>query len=478
MAPKTIRNYGDKSEGARTTRIGRDKGETVGLSKRLASITGKAVGKNTSGLMKDAKMSDIITPPLEIKMKSKNQSTIRPFLAGGVQDSSTIHITPSPESNVPGKEPTPLYTSDKELCIGNKDLSAKSTQHIENPLDTQDINRELREKVFGPSGNGQLQIQQVDRSKQWGDQRKEEIISTTGPTVENEGPTNLIESPKKQDKISLLTDWGKDSSDKFYSLTEESDLSSADRSLGESDESEACETVNKSLNCEFTVRQIRQRKSAKSRSDSQECHENAASMSSRTLRWDYSGISLADTPTAGNQGPSNDRNESDMGASTGDIGNLANTHVNGTAAGILQSIYNSIKELQIETRIESRRARIATKKLQGSVCKVAKSCMEIEAKLCSMVDRIVAVEEDMDTLKEQSAARDRQMTDVMWKMEDLENRQRRNNLRFLGIPEGLEGNTIQAYMVNLLCGAFPELKDRDWVILRIFYKISVVGGNS
>ncbi|KAJ1188784.1 hypothetical protein NDU88_005541 [Pleurodeles waltl] len=400
MEPKTIRNYGDKSEGARTTSIGRDKGEAVGLSKRLASIT--------------------------------------------------------------GKEPTPLCISDKELCIGNKDLSAKITQYIGNPLEIQDTNRKIREKVHGPSGNGQLQIQQVDRSEQWGDQSNEEIISTTGPAVENDDPTNLIESPKKQDKNSIVTDWGKDSSDKFYSLTEESDLSSVDRSLSESDESESFEAGNNSLNCEFTVRQIRQRKSAKPRSDSQECHENAALMSGRTLRWDYAGISLADTPIAGNQGPVNDKNESDMGASAGDIGNLANTHVNGNEAGILQSIYNSIKELQTETRIESRRARIATKKLQGSVRKVAKFCMEIEAKLCSMEDRIVAVEEDMDTLKEQSAARDGQMTDVMWKMEDLENRQRRNNLRFLGIPEGLEGNNIQAYMVNLLRGAFPELGDRDW----------------
>ncbi|KAJ1143702.1 hypothetical protein NDU88_010007 [Pleurodeles waltl] len=367
-------------------------------------------------------MSDNTTPPLEIKMKSKSQPTITAFLAGGAQDSSSTHVTPSPENNVPGKEPTPLYVSDKELCTGNKDFSLKSTQYIENPLDTQDINRENREKVYGPSGNGQLQKQQVDRSKHWGDQSEEETISTTALTVESDGSTNPIESPKKQDKASLLTDWGKDSSDKFYSLTEEYDLSSAHRSLSESDESESYEAGNKSLNCEFTVRQIRQRKSAKPHSDSQECHENAASMSRRTLRWDYSGISLADTPTAGNQGPINDRNESDMGASAGDIGNSVNTHVNGTEAGILHSIYNSIKELQTETRIESRRARIATKKLQGSVRKVAKSCMEIEAKLCSMEDRIVAVEEDMDTLKEQSAARDGQMTDVMWKMEDLENR--------------------------------------------------------
>ncbi|KAJ1100327.1 hypothetical protein NDU88_005413 [Pleurodeles waltl] len=189
MAPKTIRNYGDKSEGARTTRIGRDKGETAGLSKRLASTTGKAVGKNTSGLLKDAKTSDNTTPPLEMNMKSKSQSTITAFLS---------------------------------------------------------------------------------------------------------------ESPKKQDNISLLTVWGKDNSDKFYSLTEESDLSSADRSLSESDESESYEAGNKSLNCEFTVRQIRQWRSAKPHSDSKECHENAASMSGRTLRWDYSGIGLADTPTVGN----------------------------------------------------------------------------------------------------------------------------------------------------------------------------------
>ncbi|KAJ1219274.1 hypothetical protein NDU88_006843 [Pleurodeles waltl] len=265
------------------------------------------------------------------------------------------------------KEPTPLYISDKELCSGNKDLSAKSTQYIDNPLDTHDINREVREKVYGPPGNRQLQIQQLDQSKHWGDQGEEETISTKGPAVENDSSTNPIESPKKQDKISLLTDWGKDSSDKFYSLTEESDLSSADRSFSESDESESYEAGNKSLNCEFTVRQIRQRKSTKPHFGSQECHENAASMSGRTLRWDYSGISLTDTPTAGNQGSVNDMNEGDMGASAGDIGNLVNTHVNGTEAGILQSIYNSIKELQTETRIESRRARIATKKLQESV---------------------------------------------------------------------------------------------------------------
>ncbi|KAJ1206462.1 hypothetical protein NDU88_001867 [Pleurodeles waltl] len=83
-----------------------------------------------------------------------------------------------------------------------------------------------------------------------------------------------------------------------------------------------------------------------------------------------------------------------------------------------------------ETRIESRRARVATKRLQGTVRKVAKSCTEIEAKLGTMDQRIVTVEEDVDTLKQQNAMQEGQLTDIMWKLEDFENRQRRNNLRF------------------------------------------------
>ncbi|KAJ1215573.1 hypothetical protein NDU88_003181 [Pleurodeles waltl] len=374
MAPKASRNLGDKSEGAKTTRTGRDKGESAGLNKRLKSTTGKAAGKKTSRLMKDAKMSDSTTSLLEIKLKGKNQSTITAFLAGGVQGTSTVNATPSPENNGLGKEPTPL-----KLSIENKDHCDKS---IESPSEIQDINRETREKVLGLPGNGQLQIQQTDQSEQLDYQNKGKTGSPLGPTAEEDDSTNLSGSPKKWDKIMegknpQLTDWGKDSSDKFYSLTEESDLGSADCSFSETDESEISEAGNKSPSGEFTVRKVRQRKFVKSCSGSQEGSENMASMSGRTLRWDYSGIGLADTPTVGNQGPANDKNESDLGASAGGIGNSGNTHAMGTEAGILQSICSSIKELQTETRIESRRARVATKRLQGSVRKVAKSCMEI-----------------------------------------------------------------------------------------------------
>ncbi|KAJ1116520.1 hypothetical protein NDU88_004730 [Pleurodeles waltl] len=211
MAPKTIRNLGDKSEGAKTTRTGKDKGETVGANKRLTSITGKAAGKNMFGSMRDAKMGD---------------------------------------------------------------------------------------------GN----------SKKW-------------DKVAGKDPQRM--------------DWGKDCSDKFYSLTEESDLSSVDRSFSESEGSETSEAGNKSPSNELTVRQYRQRKLVRTRPGSQEGFENAASMSGRTLKWDYSGIGLADIPTSGSQGPVNEK--IDTGASAGNPGNA---YTMGTEAGILQSIYSSIKELQ------------------------------------------------------------------------------------------------------------------------------------
>ncbi|KAJ1107731.1 hypothetical protein NDU88_005120 [Pleurodeles waltl] len=74
----------------------------------------------------------------------------------------------------------------------------------------------------------------------------------------------------------------------------------------------------------------------------------------------------------------------------------------------------------------------------------------------------MAVEADVVALKEQTAAHDGQLTDIMWKLEDQENRQRRNNLRFLGIGEGVEGNDIRAYMIKMLQDAFPELTNWDW----------------
>ncbi|KAJ1213699.1 hypothetical protein NDU88_001331 [Pleurodeles waltl] len=133
-------------------------------------------------------------------------------------------------------------------------------------------------------------------------------------------------------------DWAKESGDKFYSLTEESDLTSGEHSLSESGSSMSSETGNISSSNEPTVRQLRQQRK------------------------------------------------------------------------------------------------------------------------CTKT-RIAAVEVDVDALREQCVTQDGQLTDIMWKLEDYENRQKRNNLRFLGIDEVLEGSDIRAYMIKLLRGAFS----RNWL---------------
>ncbi|KAJ1199348.1 hypothetical protein NDU88_003185, partial [Pleurodeles waltl] len=112
------------------------------------------------------------------------------------------------------------------------------------------------------------------------------------------GPPN----PKGWEKITKkdlkTSDWAKDSSDKFYSLTEESDVSSGEHSFSETGSSETSETGNKSSNNQPTVRQLRRhRKCTKVRPDSQEGFKFSASTGSRTLKWDYSGIRLTDMPT-------------------------------------------------------------------------------------------------------------------------------------------------------------------------------------
>ncbi|KAJ1216317.1 hypothetical protein NDU88_003920 [Pleurodeles waltl] len=169
--------------------------------------------------------------------------------------------------------------------------------------------------------------------------------------------------------------------------------------------------------------------------------------SSKTLKWDYLGTKL--TGTAKVPIPDVQLN-ADRGAD-GRVGcPVLSIGTTSTDSEMLQSIYDSIEELQTETKVESRRAQIATKRLQGTVHKVVKSCIEIEEKLNTMEERMMAVEADVEALREQCLAHGGQLTDIMWKLEDQENRQRRNNLRFLGIGEGVEGNDTRAYMIKTL----------------------------
>ncbi|KAJ1136810.1 hypothetical protein NDU88_003224 [Pleurodeles waltl] len=293
----------------------------------------------------------------------------------------------------------------------NNDPPVNFKQGTESMPEAEDNQTEVKEKKSGPTAETrQPQAQQYDWSERLEHQEGEGGVSIFRPLTEGENLYKTVSNTKNPSKMAgkdpQAVEWGKDNSDKFYSLTEESDLSSGDHSLGGSEDRETSETENKTSSNEPTVRQLRrQRKAVNTRPCAQGPLENALASGGRTLKWDYSGIGLTDSSSITIQGSANGNKESDIGPPT------YGPSAMGAEVGMLQSIYSSIKELQTETRIESRRARVATKKLQGTVRKVAKSCTEIESKLSLMEERIVAVEEDVVNLKEQNTMKDEQLTD-------------------------------------------------------------------
>ncbi|KAJ1176917.1 hypothetical protein NDU88_002184 [Pleurodeles waltl] len=406
------RNSGDKADGAKILRSGKDKGDPTGANRRPFSTMGRQTGRNITS-------------------------------QGGTQESGTTLITPTSgegqtatESSLGGASSEKIYKEAAPEPGGGGLVGSDSSTMV-------------RRKEKDPPIS-----QECPPALQHATAMQGEDLSNIKPTWDIVDVQNISQSPgggdKENEKEMKILDWAKDTGDKFYSLTEESDFSSADEhSPSESGSSISSERGNASSSNEPTVRQRRwQRKCTKTRSGSQESTKFFASSGSKTLKWDYSSISLTDvtcttdiSAMGGQQSVNND-----MGENNG--GMKSDTCAASTDSGMLQSIFNSIKEFQTETRIESRRAREATKRLQGTVRKVTKSCTEIETKLGTMDERIVAVEEDVDTLKQQNAMQEGQLTDIMWKPEDFENQKRLNNLRFLGIEEGLEGNDIRIYMIN------------------------------
>ncbi|KAJ1156173.1 hypothetical protein NDU88_008897 [Pleurodeles waltl] len=186
-----------------------------------------------------------------------------------------------------------------------------------------------------------------------------------------------------------------DCEDKFYSLTEDSEAisSGCNQSVEEGSTSSESESVS-SVAGPKVQPQRRHRRSIKSRSGSTGGAE-LSGQSARALKWDYSG-----TRSTGLEKVS----KFDLLPKADGVedGQVPSTNATSTDTKMLQMIYDTIRELQIETRPESRRARIATKQLQGTVRKVTRPCTEIEEKLNAMEKRTAAVEAEVEALKEQA----------------------------------------------------------------------------
>ncbi|KAJ1114337.1 hypothetical protein NDU88_002575 [Pleurodeles waltl] len=210
-------------------------------------------------------------------------------------------------------------------------------------------------------------------------------------------------------------DWPKDGSDKLYSLPEESDSSNSDQSLSETGASICSESGSFSSLADSKVRQRENKERAPIRDGLE-----LSGQSRKTLKWAYSGTNPMSTVEAHIPEARAKAEQAEKRADAPVRSSVLSIGTRNTDSEMLQYIYDSIKELQTETRAESRRARIATKRLQGTVHKVVKSCIEIEGKLSVMEERTMAVEADVVALREQTTAHDGLLNYIMWKLEDQE----------------------------------------------------------
>ncbi|KAJ1100628.1 hypothetical protein NDU88_005709 [Pleurodeles waltl] len=111
----------------------------------------------------------------------------------------------------------------------------------------------------------------------------------------------------------------------------------------------------------------------------------------------------------------------------------------GAPLPFLHLIYQTIMAQYKQIQGDSKKARAANKQLQVAVSKIAKTCSEIGEWIAMIESQANVLETELGTVAHQAAMHDTQLPDIQWKIEDFENRQRRNNLRILGTQEGAEG---------------------------------------
>ncbi|KAJ1109437.1 hypothetical protein NDU88_006798 [Pleurodeles waltl] len=128
----------------------------------------------------------------------------------------------------------------------------------------------------------------------------------------------------------------------------------------------------------------------------------------------------------------------------------------------LYLIYQTMMVQHKQIQGDNKKARLASKQLQVAVSKIAKTCSEVGERIATIETCTSVLEAELGTVAQQSTKHESQLIDIQWKLEDFENRQRRNNLSILGIQEGAEGQDTRAFIFKVFKTAFPELASWDW----------------
>ncbi|KAJ1115403.1 hypothetical protein NDU88_003627 [Pleurodeles waltl] len=115
-------------------------------------------------------------------------------------------------------------------------------------------------------------------------------------------------------------------------------------------------------------------------------------------------------------------------------------------------IYQTIMAQHKQMQGDSKKARVATKQLHVAVSKIAKTCSEIGERIATTEARADVLETDLGAVAQQAAIHDTQLSDIQWKIEDFENRQRRNNLRSF-IRSCVSGSATEVFVFSHVSGS-------------------------
>ncbi|KAJ1107652.1 hypothetical protein NDU88_005042 [Pleurodeles waltl] len=430
MAPKSARSVTDKNESVRQARLAKEGCDGHAIRKRALDGSTKIGSETNTGAVRDGRDQSRGAQPdnkPKDKLQNKTQPSITDFLA--YEDSVPLLKDPPILMEASGEASRVELGARMEMKSGENSLNSKNPRDCgEGPMnEAKRLDQKAREDCAGK-----------DRSCYGGAADRNRLLET-----------------EKAEYDGRNGEWLREGGDKFYLLTESETASSRydlndEEGSGSSEAESLAERMSPVVGP--TVQpQCRHHKRIKSRTGSGGIMNSPAA----TLKWDYSGIRLSHSEKVP-QAPSDTVLTSNLIENENCPGELVD-NLASSDTKMLQLICGTVRVLQNETRAENQKARVATKQLQVTVRMIAKSCSEIVEKLNTVESRSSVVEGEMAALKDHVVTQCGQLTDVMWKLEDFENRQRKNNLRFLGIEEGAEGGEIRTFMIKLLSAAFPEL---------------------
>lgn len=168
--------------------------------------------------------------------------------------------------------------------------------------------------------------------------------------------------------------------------------------------------------------------------------------------------------------PSGDKRQSpthadNVAASTSDDSTHSDPDTNSDTARVLAAIAES--RTYLTNRIDEVKVDISL--IRQDMQKIRERVTETEARISVVEDTIAPVPQDVRDLQ-------RKYTQLLAKMDDQENRQRRSNLRFVGLPEGAEGRAPETFLENCLIDTFGREKFSSTFVIERAHRIPMTPG--